>query len=236
MTWDITIIIAACVIAIIGAIWDDPPRPAKGVLIIGALLVAIAGLWKVAADEKDKQWMETVVSSNLRAPPDKIQEIDSIIRQFAAEKGYKASPTYYYTDLGLSFLLSKGSDEEAIVFDNWDLGAIMKDASSTKAMKKKFEEQFVGEYGTANADYNEDVYSRVATLCSGAIQQMRQRNPKDYFWDAGYGVRVDFELGNKIASVLITPSDIAAVPKSPRAVYLGRVLSICRQKIAEVAP
>jgi hypothetical protein len=33
----------------------------------------------------------------------------------------------------------------------------------------------MGEYGVASTKYDEDLYSRVAVLCSGALQQMGQK-------------------------------------------------------------
>src|SRR5215470_4852040 len=85
---------------------------------------------------------------------------------------------------------------------------------------KLIAEHASGDYGLANTYYDEDVYNRIAIVCAGAAQQLKRVSRHSWFKDEDYGVRVDFfEPDGTHNNLLVTPAEIASVPRSPRIAY-----------------
>jgi hypothetical protein len=95
-----------------------------------AFVIAFLGFERVSTDVDEKRWMRTVVSSNLRASPETLKNLEAQVVKYLSKKGYNTYTYYYSNEIGVEFLLFKGDREEALVFNSWDLGNIMRDASS----------------------------------------------------------------------------------------------------------
>lgn len=199
----------------------------KTALAAGAVVALIAGVAKAARDEGEK---ERLRESRIGPSPASIQVLEIELGKFAKEKKYERTRWYDVGD-GLSFVLERGSETGAIVLSKHDLGRLI-ERGVTDEVPKLIAEHTSGDYGLANTSYNEDVYNRIAIVCAGAAQQLKRVSRQYWFKDEDYGVRLEFfEPDGTLSNILVTPAEIASVPKSPRIKYFGRVLEICRQKL-----
>ena len=127
---DNIIISASFIIAVVGVCWNQPPLLAKIALVGCAFVIAFFRFEKVSTDADEKRWMRTVVSSNLRASPETLKNLEAQVVKSLSKKGYNTYTYYYSNEIGVEFLFFKGDREEALVFNSWDLGNIIRDASS----------------------------------------------------------------------------------------------------------
>jgi hypothetical protein len=225
---NISIVLAAFVIAVIG-IYTKPEgnRSIQVVLTVSALVVATAGVVKAILDEGEKERLQ---EARIGPSAASMKRLEIEIDNFAKQKGYLRTQWFDVGD-GLSFFLESGPQTGAIVFNKHDLGRLIQKGVTTE-IPKLIAEHTSGEYGLANTSYDEDVYNRIAIVCAGAVQQLKQVSRPEWFKDQDYGVRVDFpESDGKRSNILVTPKEIASVPKSPMISYFGSILQLCRQKL-----
>jgi hypothetical protein len=231
MDSDLWIVLAAFVVAVI-AIYvpkEHQTWPIKLLLTVCAFATAAAGVAKHNKDEAGKQRLLDLIAQGDELSPPMIKRFDAEIRKSASEKGYKRIG-WYDGGGGLSFFLDGGPQTGAIVLSKHDLRDWLRNGATQNAISKLVEDHSSGEYGVPS--YDPDLYDRIGILCSSAVQELKRTKPREgWHQDAGYGVRVDFELEGKRSSLLVTPDEIASVPRSPRIAYFGRVLEICREKL-----
>jgi hypothetical protein len=203
MLYSALVILASLAVALIGIYIPGPKRWTKIILAGCAVIVALGGIVKVFLDEVDKKRLDDFIQNNFRPSPDTIGTINTEVTRIAKEKGYHSSVAYYEAADGLSFFLDGGPQTGAIVFNKSDLGRIVANGA-TRESSRLIKDQASRDYGMKDPSYDEDVYSRVAILCSGVVEQTKRTSRIDPFWDANYGVRIDFVVAGKPACVIVS--------------------------------
>ena len=113
-----------------------------------------------------------------------------------------------------------------------DVGRLVAAGATPSEIAKLLVTHSSGSYGLGNTSYASDVYIRIGLACSGAIRQLKHVKA-DFEQDGGLGVRLDFREDGRPDKILVTPEEIASVPRSARISYFGRFVEICRQKLNE---
>lgn len=236
MWLSIVIITASLVVALIGIFLPKPEgRPWIQVTLAAfAVLVAGAGFLKACQDENEKERLQ---EAGLGPSPSTLRQLEAAIANFAKKSGYGDSVWYGDAFGGLQFFLDGAPRTGAIILNKHDVVRLVAAGATPNEISKLLADQSSNNYGLESTRYDEDVYNRIAIVCGGAVQQLNQVSPNDFFKDVGYGVRVEFPgADGRRNEVRVTPDEIASVPRATKIAYFGRLLEVCREKVRKPSP
>ena len=164
-----------------------------------------------------------------------IERLEKAVKEFAKANGYGENVWYGNAHRTLQFFLGDEPRTGVIVLSEADVGRLVAAGATSSEIAKLLADHSSGNYGVGSTRYDDDVYHRIGLLCSGAVQQLKRVVP-DFHQD-GSGVELDVTErgGSKRYEIVVTPEEIASVPRTSKISYFGRLLEICRQKIKGAA-
>jgi hypothetical protein len=233
MFLDFMLIGITCAVAIIAALWHDPPLRIKVGLIILAVAASFGSGLKVIGDDHDKQFMQNALSSILVPSGATYQKFYNDLDPASVSIGYDTDGTCHHSDDGMTcfFANKENTKSGVVVWDRSDVAELYANLLKKKSNRPAFAQYLSKTYSPSVED--EDFKDKVGILGMHVFYHLYDRDAQNFVYDDKFGVKVYFDNNGRNQFVQISPEDIAQMKEGQAPQVFKAVSELYASRFAE---